>query len=37
MIKEIVLENLFESDTVAYLIEKLMAAEPNVLKSPSMI
>jgi hypothetical protein len=35
--KEIVLENLFESDTVAYLIEKLMAAEPDILTSPSMI
>jgi len=37
LVKEIVLENLFETDSVDYFIEKLVAQEPHIIASPSMI
>ncbi len=37
LVKEIVLENLFETDSVDYFIEKLVAQVPNIITSPSMI
>ncbi len=37
LVKEIVLENLFETDSVDYFIEKLVAQVPNIITSPSII
>jgi hypothetical protein len=35
--KEIVVESLFESDTIEYLIGKIQAQAPHIINSPSMV
>jgi hypothetical protein len=35
--KEVVVESLFESDTIEYLIGKIQAQAPHIITSPAMV